>query len=643
LDPIPNNIVNGDQVTLMARTSLPAGTEVFMDVVSKPAPIGSTTAQEFAGTAGVVQVTQDTGSANITSFSFNTDHFITEVSNPYTYLITAESPVFNIRCQTEFRLLASKPIANFTAYPTSGFAPLNVTFIETSTRSPSSWLWNFGDGTLSMEESPLHSYRNPGVYTVSLTAINQLGENSVMKKDLISVYPDTFPATADTYISSATVPTAGPNRRITSPRQINYGSEPLLSIVRGNRSRNIYLNWQGALIRVDLPPIPVDLVERVTLNLYHGNPYREDIAVYRMLTGWKEKEVTYDRPNAGAPSWAGGWVPGTNYAMESTTKVSISQTGRWYTIDVTADVKAFLSGSAQNHGWFLKSAETIGDDGDSTAFVSREGRIGQRPYVRFEVKKPMISSTLLESGFYNIDREIYKWSPINHQTFAYDSCIKMGLSKEWSDVVRMNADDPDYWGYPPFDPLYHASEHYWNPDWDGNEIIIGFGRYVGYGAINCHKYTSLAKEFYQKNKNSPDAYINLGYGSHFLTDLGNPMHTGKILETIGDLSRIHNKYEEYVSLNWSEGEQLSFFATNDNSYYKIANPGRSAKSIARYSHSYLNLLYDSVSGQPIAFCDETTQIGKIVKSISEKCILYTARNNNGLVKYTLDNDGGVKN
>ncbi|MEO1655008.1 MAG: PKD domain-containing protein, partial [Bacteroidota bacterium] len=37
------------------------------------------------------------------------------------------------------------------------------------------WEWDFGDGQLSNERDPQHSYQNPGVYPVSLTVINKNG------------------------------------------------------------------------------------------------------------------------------------------------------------------------------------------------------------------------------------------------------------------------------------------------------------------------------------------------------------------------------------------------------------------------------------------------------------------------------------
>jgi len=78
------------------------------------------------------------------------------------------------------------PVANFTADQTSGTEPLTVTFTDTSTNSPTSWLWSFGDGGTSTERNPTHVYL-PGTYTVSLTGTNAAGSDSETKTDYITV------------------------------------------------------------------------------------------------------------------------------------------------------------------------------------------------------------------------------------------------------------------------------------------------------------------------------------------------------------------------------------------------------------------------------------------------------------------------
>ena len=61
-------------------------------------------------------------------------------------------------------------VADFTADVTSGESPLIVTFTDTSSGSPTSWLWDFGDGQTSEDQNPVHTYTEDGTYTVRLRA-----------------------------------------------------------------------------------------------------------------------------------------------------------------------------------------------------------------------------------------------------------------------------------------------------------------------------------------------------------------------------------------------------------------------------------------------------------------------------------------
>lgn len=68
--------------------------------------------------------------------------------------------------------------------PTAGFTfqvnELDATFMDSSTGSPTSWQWDFGDGSAgSTERNPVHSYGRRGTYTVELTVTNAAGSDSV--------------------------------------------------------------------------------------------------------------------------------------------------------------------------------------------------------------------------------------------------------------------------------------------------------------------------------------------------------------------------------------------------------------------------------------------------------------------------------
>ncbi len=79
------------------------------------------------------------------------------------------------------------PVANFTANATNGTGSLTVKFTDTSIRSPTSWLWDFGDDETSTEQNPTHTYTTPGTYTVKLTASNPAGNDTITKTSYITV------------------------------------------------------------------------------------------------------------------------------------------------------------------------------------------------------------------------------------------------------------------------------------------------------------------------------------------------------------------------------------------------------------------------------------------------------------------------
>ncbi len=59
--------------------------------------------------------------------------------------------------------------ADFTAWPTTGVAPLTVVFTNTSTGNFNTSLWSLGDGSTSTQTHPIHTYTATGTYTVALT------------------------------------------------------------------------------------------------------------------------------------------------------------------------------------------------------------------------------------------------------------------------------------------------------------------------------------------------------------------------------------------------------------------------------------------------------------------------------------------
>ena len=83
--------------------------------------------------------------------------------------------------------VVNPPVVEFSGSPTSGLAPLDVIFTDSSTNSPESWTWDFGDGATSTEQNPTHQYTDPGTYTVRHSATNAGGTGSNTKTDYITI------------------------------------------------------------------------------------------------------------------------------------------------------------------------------------------------------------------------------------------------------------------------------------------------------------------------------------------------------------------------------------------------------------------------------------------------------------------------
>ena len=129
-----------------------------------------------------------------------TGPFATGLGNQVIYALAISPDGSVVYCGTgsgsvfSYAYPAAAPAANFAGTPSSGTCPLAVQFNDTSTGSPTSWSWDFGDGTTSAEQNATHMYTSAGSFTVSLTASNTAGSNSLSRSGYITV---TQPLTAN--------------------------------------------------------------------------------------------------------------------------------------------------------------------------------------------------------------------------------------------------------------------------------------------------------------------------------------------------------------------------------------------------------------------------------------------------------------
>ena len=156
-----------------------------------PAPIlpvadlSTNTTQGYAPLA--VQFTDHSQNAASESWNFgdgtssnekNPTHTYSTAGN-YTVSLTATNPNGTDSKYTTINVSEKLilPVANFNSDITSGYPPLSVQFTDLS-ENATDWVWEFGDGTISSEHSPDHTYSSIGDYTVSLTVSSTNGTDS---------------------------------------------------------------------------------------------------------------------------------------------------------------------------------------------------------------------------------------------------------------------------------------------------------------------------------------------------------------------------------------------------------------------------------------------------------------------------------
>lgn len=92
------------------------------------------------------------------------------------------------------RASITPPFADFTA-PRTGVSVLDVVRFEDTSLPGSydiiSWLWRFGDGSVSHDPSPVHRYHSAGTYDVTLTVGTAQMQDSITRTGYVTVTPAT--------------------------------------------------------------------------------------------------------------------------------------------------------------------------------------------------------------------------------------------------------------------------------------------------------------------------------------------------------------------------------------------------------------------------------------------------------------------
>ncbi|MBN2776745.1 MAG: PKD domain-containing protein, partial [Bacteroidales bacterium] len=117
--------------------------------------------------------------------------------SPGTYTITLtcwnDYGSDTLKKEDYIRVNSLVPIAEFSANVRTIIPGGEINFFDESTNSPSSWLWEFGDGDTSQYQNPTHIYVAAGLYSIKLIVNNQYGSDTISISDYIEVQEEPDP------------------------------------------------------------------------------------------------------------------------------------------------------------------------------------------------------------------------------------------------------------------------------------------------------------------------------------------------------------------------------------------------------------------------------------------------------------------
>lgn len=156
--------------------------------------------------------------------------------------------------------------------------------------------------------------------------------------------------------------------------------------------------------------------------------------------------------------------------------------------------------------------------------------------------------------------------------------------------------------------VHHSVSHYYNPEGPQITITLRNGFFPYETTINCEP-TGSAPKYADKwakkarRANGKTRWRRVGYASHFLTDVGNPLHTGLESQQFHN-QWVHTAFEWYVQRNWTQDRAGDYDHTfkpffeghkdDDVHWIHVSDPNQATKELARSSHQYAWQIYDYI-------------------------------------------------
>ena len=178
-----------------------------------------------------------------------------------------------------------------------------------------------------------------------------------------------------------------------------------VDMVMGTQGASAGFAKNRGLIQFDLSSLPSGAVVqsatlRLTVTKAPQFPVNSNFALHRLAQPWDDLESTWMLRLDPGENWAApGGQEGTDFSATASGSVLVSGVGGYTfesTPELVADVNAWLTNSAENHGWMVKTEdESIGFT--ARRFASREGLSGA-PVLEVQFEAPQISSAEIVGG-----------------------------------------------------------------------------------------------------------------------------------------------------------------------------------------------------------------------------------------------------
>ncbi len=279
-----------------------------------------------------------------------------------------------------------------------------VTFTDTSSGSPTSRLWNFGDGTTSTLTNPTHVFATAGTYNVFLTVTNATETDTEVKPALITSVNGATTVMLEASQDNTIYETVEVGPPIVNLQSNNYGGG--FDMVAGN---TISRGPRRALLRFDVSSVAsTSVIQSALLQLTNTSPSAvgqltgmQTFSIRRISNSWTEGTTATGTAGQGDPAQGGGasWLrrtspatswstPGGDFAAQTGTILVTDASQAFTSTELKTDVQGWVAAPATNFGWIL-----IGNEGVTKTvkwFATRENpTVTARPKLTVIFRPPL--------------------------------------------------------------------------------------------------------------------------------------------------------------------------------------------------------------------------------------------------------------